>query len=223
MSKFAYVALCGAAMSFAVSAPSMAQDAAAMTSGGDVTAEEATPLPPVVVEAPSQPLARKRKQQKSIGSAGSAPAATAPQQGPATVDGSGDGTGTAGVGIYTLGQLDLIGGSTITNEAMWTFNKNSLDKAVSILPGVHDAELRRQPQRARHLRARLRPLPRTALHGRGAHHAASGQPPRFQPLPDAGSLRGAGAKGLCLSAQRAGRHGRRHQPCQPQADQGIGA
>jgi hypothetical protein len=41
-----------------------------------------------------------------------------------------------GVGNYTLSQLDLIGGSTITNEAMWTFNKNSLDQAVGILPGV---------------------------------------------------------------------------------------
>jgi iron complex outermembrane recepter protein len=41
-----------------------------------------------------------------------------------------------GVGNYTLGQLDLIGSSTITNEAMWTFNKNSLDQAVGILPGV---------------------------------------------------------------------------------------
>jgi iron complex outermembrane receptor protein len=130
------VALACAAMSLVVSAPAMAQDAAAMTSGGDVTAEEATPLPPVVVEAPSQPLARKKKQQKSIGSAGSAPAATAPQQGAATTgDASGD-TGTAGVGIYTLGQLDLIGGSTITNEAMYTFNKNTLDQALSIVPGV---------------------------------------------------------------------------------------
>ena len=107
MTKFAYVALVSAAMSLVVSAPAMAQDAAAMTSGGDVTAEEATPLPPVVVEAPSQPLARKKKQAKSIGSAGSSPAATAPQQGPATT-GEAAGTGTAGVGIYTLGQLDLI-------------------------------------------------------------------------------------------------------------------
>ena len=136
MSKFAYVALTCAAMSFVVSAPAMAQDAAAMTSGGDVTAEEATPLPPVVVEAPSQPLARKKKPQKSIGSAGSAPAPTAPQQGPATADGPGGGTGTAGIGVYTLGQLDLIGGSTITNEAMYTFNKNTLDQALSIVPGV---------------------------------------------------------------------------------------
>jgi iron complex outermembrane receptor protein len=40
------------------------------------------------------------------------------------------------VGTFTLGQLDLIGGSTITNEAMWTFNKQSLDQAAGILPGV---------------------------------------------------------------------------------------
>ncbi|MGP1666069.1 MAG: TonB-dependent receptor plug domain-containing protein, partial [Rhodanobacter sp.] len=136
MSKFAYVALSCAAMSLAMSAQATAQDAAAMTSGGDVTADEATPLPPVVVEAPSQPLARKKKQQKSIGAAGSAPAATAPQQGPATADGTAGGTGTAGMGVYTLGQLDLIGGSTITNEAMYTFNKNTVDQALSIVPGV---------------------------------------------------------------------------------------
>ncbi len=60
MSKYAYVALMSAAMGLIVSTPGMAQEAA-MTSGGDVTAEESTPLPPVVVEAPSQPLARKQK------------------------------------------------------------------------------------------------------------------------------------------------------------------
>ena len=49
---------------------------------------------------------------------------------------AGQATGVPGVGIYTLGQLDMIGGSTITNEAMWTFNKNSVDQAVGILPGV---------------------------------------------------------------------------------------
>ena len=208
-------------MSFVVSAPAMAQDAAAMTSGGDVTAEEATPLPPVVVEAPSQPLARKKKQQKSIGSAGSTPAATAPQQGRATTgDATGD-TGTAGVGIYTLGQLDLIGGSTITNEAMWTFNKNiARPGAEHRARRVPSQQQRRQPQRARHPRARLRPLPRAALHGRRAHLPAGRQPPRLQPLPDAGPRRDPGAEGLRLGAQRPGRHGRRHQPRQPQADQG---
>ena len=52
MSKFAYVALSCAAMSLVVSASAMAQDPA-ITSGGDVTADEVTPLPPVVVEAPT--------------------------------------------------------------------------------------------------------------------------------------------------------------------------
>ena len=59
-----------------------------------------------------------------------------PSKEPATADGPAGGTGTAGVGVYTLGQLDLIGGSTITNEAMYTFNKNTLDQALSIVPGV---------------------------------------------------------------------------------------
>jgi iron complex outermembrane receptor protein len=130
VSKFAYVALCGAAMSLAMSAPATAQDAAAMTSGGDVTAEEATPLPPVVVEAPSQPIARKATKKKTAVSSGPTTIAATPAEGQAP------GEGNAGVGVYTLGQLDLIGGSTITNGAMWTFNKNTLDEAVSILPGV---------------------------------------------------------------------------------------
>ena len=70
MSKFAYVALCGAAMSLAMSAPVTAQDAAAMTSGGDVTAEEATPLPSVVVEAPSQPIRAKAAKKEAAVSSG---------------------------------------------------------------------------------------------------------------------------------------------------------
>jgi iron complex outermembrane receptor protein len=130
VSKFAYVALCGAAMSLAMSTPATAQDAAAMTSGGDVTAEEATPLPPVVVEAPSQPLRAKVAKKKTAVSSGPTTIAATPAEGQAS------GESNAGVGVYTLGQLDLIGGSTITNEAMWTFNKNTLDEAVGILPGV---------------------------------------------------------------------------------------
>jgi iron complex outermembrane recepter protein len=137
VSKFAYVALSCAAMSLVVSASAMAQDAAAMTPGGDVTADEATPLPPVVVEAPTQPILAKQKKPKSVGSAGNASAPTAPSQAPAiAAEGPGSGTGTAGVGVFTLGQIDMIGGSTVTNEAMWTFNKNTLDQAVAIVPGV---------------------------------------------------------------------------------------
>jgi iron complex outermembrane receptor protein len=111
-----------------MSAPATAQDAAAMTSGGDVTAEEATPLPPVVVEAPSQPLRKKAKASKPPTGA----VTVTPEQGVSESEAQ----VSPGVGLYTLGQLDLIGGSTVTNEAMYTFNKNTLDQALSIVPGV---------------------------------------------------------------------------------------
>lgn len=130
MSKYAYAALVSAAVSLVVPVPSRAQDAANATAGGDVTAEQATPLPPVVVEAPSQPLRAKKQQAKAKGSG--------PVNVSAAATGEAEGSGAAGdgVGVYTLGQLDLIGGATITNEAMFTFNKNTLEQAVNILPGV---------------------------------------------------------------------------------------
>lgn len=107
-----------------------AQDASAATAGGDVTADEATPLPPVVVQAPSEPPRKKAKRQITPASSGASP-----EPGATDVAGTVVVEGPA-VAPFTLGQLDLIGGSTITNEAMWTYNKQSLDKAVSLLPGV---------------------------------------------------------------------------------------
>jgi len=107
-------------------------NAAAATAGGDVTADEATPLPPVVVQSPAEPLRGKPKKN----------AAAAQGNGPVAGPAGSEGAGTAGavegpaVAPFTLGQLDLIGGSTITNEAMWTFNKQSLGQAVNIMPGV---------------------------------------------------------------------------------------
>ena len=129
--KYAYVALASAAMSLAMSASVEAQHTP-LTAGGDVTAEEATPLPPVVVESPSQPITEKKSKGRVASSVGGVPAQNATAQ----AQQAGQATGVPGVGIYTLGQLDMIGGSTITNEAMWTFNKNSVDQAVGILPGV---------------------------------------------------------------------------------------
>ena len=131
MSKFAYVALCSAAMSLVVSASALAQDATTTTPGGDVSADEATPLPPVVVEAPSKPIRTKVK----AANAASGPVTVAAD---ASDIGEVAGEGVPGttVGVYTLGQLDMIGGSTITNEAMYTYNKNSLGQAVNLLPGV---------------------------------------------------------------------------------------
>jgi len=122
-----------------------AQEAA--TAGGDVTADEATPLPPVVIESPAESRKTKRKARKaspasqpaaSSGGGGSG-SASAGDSGGAIAGSGGDGSGSADdgtPGIFTLGQLDLIGGTTITNEAMWTFNKVTLDEAARIVPGV---------------------------------------------------------------------------------------
>ena len=108
---------------------SRAQEAPA-TPGGDVTATEAAQLPPIVVEAPSKPLKPAAKSEPAANSGGGSGGTPTSAQTGAGTDGDGS------PGIFTLGQIDLIGGSTITNEAMWTFNKNSVDQAVSILPGV---------------------------------------------------------------------------------------
>lgn len=107
----------------------------APTPGGDVTAEDASVLPPVVVNSPTQPIARPVKRKPESG-------AYVPTDGDgkttksAASSSSQSGGPAIATGIFTLGQLDMIGGSTITNEAMWTFDKNSLDQAVNLLPGV---------------------------------------------------------------------------------------
>lgn len=131
--------------------PAYSQEAA--TSGGDVTAEEASPLPPVVLESVGESRKPKRSRRPRANTPSAEPQTGAPAQsssevtapaptgapggGPAA---GGDGTSTASSdgrpGIFTLGELDLIGGATITNDAMWTFNKTSLDQAASIVPGV---------------------------------------------------------------------------------------
>lgn len=119
------------------------------TPGGDVTAEEAAVLPPVVVTSPNEPIARRARRARKASTQNVTAAGTA-QQTTGSEDGSdfgaaatefagvgqGDGGPAIATGIFTLGQIDMIGGSTITNEAMWTYNKKSLGQAVNILPGV---------------------------------------------------------------------------------------
>lgn len=107
----------------------------APTPGGDVTAAEASVLPPVVVNSPTQPISRP-SERKPEAQGTSAAAEGAGQKSKTTVSGGSTGTPAIATGIFTLGQIDMIGGSTITNEAMWTFDKNSLDQAVNLLPGV---------------------------------------------------------------------------------------
>ncbi|MCC7252299.1 TonB-dependent receptor [Hyphomicrobium sp.] len=129
MSKCVFAAVTAVGLCVATSS-ALAQDPSAATPGGDITADEATPRPPVVVQAPSEPPRRKGKRQITPASTG-APAAPGGSDLAGTVVVEGP-----AVAPFTLGQLDLIGGATITNEAMWTYNKQSLDKALDILPGV---------------------------------------------------------------------------------------
>jgi iron complex outermembrane receptor protein len=123
-----------AAAGLCVASPgAFAQDASSATAGGDVTADEATPLPPVVVQAPSEPIVARRKARKTTvsGSGGASPAS-----GDVELTGDASYEGPA-IGAFTLGQIDMIGGSTITNEAIWTYNKQSLPDAVDLAPGVN--------------------------------------------------------------------------------------
>lgn len=129
MRKVAYVALCSAAMGVLLSDAS-AQEAP-VTAAGDISASDATPLPPLDVTAPSQPIVkRKAKRSKSSGSSGQS----------AMSEGMDDGIGleddAAPPAVFTLGQNSMIGGSTVGSEAIWTFNKLSLDQAVAMAPGV---------------------------------------------------------------------------------------
>ncbi len=130
MPKKVFAAVTAAGLCIAASS-AIAQESA-VTAGGDVTADEATPLPPIVVQSPKEPIASRRTGKKQTSSG--AGAATAQSEG----EGGGSFGGAQGpaIGVFTLGQLDLIGGSTITNEAMWSFNKQSLDQAVEMAPGV---------------------------------------------------------------------------------------
>ncbi len=138
MSKYVYAALaCAVGMGLC---SAQAQEAA--TAGGDVTADEASPLPPIVVTSPAEPISKIGEEEDDDVEPVGRPRCRARRKcGTESAQSSGPATGTGvggegPVGIFTLGQLDVIGGSTITNEAMWTFNKNTLDQAASIVPGV---------------------------------------------------------------------------------------
>ena len=132
MPKKLLAAMAAAGLCATIASPALAQNATATTPGGDVTADEATPLPPIVVQSPSEPIRRKGRRST----------ASTPSAAPGVVidDSEGfesDGVDSTGsVGVFTLGQHDMIGGGTITNDAMRTFNKQSLDQAVNIMPGV---------------------------------------------------------------------------------------
>ena len=121
----------------------------------------------------------------------------------------------------------MIGGSTVTNEAMWTYNKESLGQAVNILPGVVWASTGAPSINSSGARAEgdifVRGFDRfqVPLTVDGVRSLSPRrQSPRHEPLSDAGPCRGAGRQGLRVGAERTGRRRRRHQPRVAQADQG---
>lgn len=125
----------------------------------DVGAAEAA-LPPVVISAPKEkisekPSAKKYKPAQSYGqpskpkkkasqttqSAASTEAAdgSAADTGLDTGEGGGLadlGTSSGVPGVFTLGQIDMVGGTAISGEAMRTFSKDMLDRALALAPGV---------------------------------------------------------------------------------------
>ncbi|MDH4981133.1 TonB-dependent receptor [Hyphomicrobium sp. D-2] len=134
MRKVAYAALCSAAMGVLLS-DAIAQEAP-VTAAGDISASEATPLPPLDVTAPSQPIVKRKPKKTQSSGSGSAVA---------TSDGMDEGIGledtAAPPSVFTLGQNSMIGGSTVGSEAIWTFNKLTLDQAVAMAPGVSMSNL----------------------------------------------------------------------------------
>ncbi len=114
-----------------------------------------------------------------------------------------------------------IGADTVGQEAIEKFNRNTLDDAANLIPGVTAAQQRRIAQRAAVVRARVRPVPGAAVDRRHPRLSARRQPARLWPLPHARHRRDTGRQGLCLGARRARRDGRRGQPRHPQADQGV--
>ncbi len=140
MRRIVSVALCGAMMG--VCLPEAQAQEVAPTAAGDVSASEATPLPPIDVISPSEPISKKKAGKAGKGSA------TGGTPEPTTTDGEGSATSDGTPGIFTLGQLDMIGGSTVGNKAMWTFNTNTLDQAAASGARRVHGQLWRPPQRA---------------------------------------------------------------------------
>ena len=122
---------------------------------------EAT-LPPVVITAPKEAITSRpraiAKKPKPVPVASDAPApqkAKAKAASAGTGDASGgsgqDATGVAGneggsgeagastnaiPSVFTLGQIDMVGGTAISSDAMRTFSKITLDQALALAPGV---------------------------------------------------------------------------------------
>lgn len=141
--------LASAAVLAGQSGAALAQDAAV----SDIGSAEAT-LPPVVVTAPKEKIVKQARPAKKKYQPIEVDDASPPSAKKAASSGNGGGEGgdpvdvdaasmdadvgtSSGVpGVYTLGQIDMVGGTAISNEAMRTFSKDTLDRALALAPGV---------------------------------------------------------------------------------------
>lgn len=131
-------------------APGLAQDAG--------TADQAATLPPIVVQQPktATPATLKAKTAKvtaPVAAAnGGGAKGKAKSSGGATAA-AGGGSGVAGVvvgedlgtgsasssSVFSLGAIDLMGGTVVSSDQSWKFAKPTLDQAMKLAPGVSDA------------------------------------------------------------------------------------
>ncbi len=122
-----------AALAFGLPALSQAQEA--QTAANQ---EQVPTLPPVVVMQQKTMTPASRPQPRSEDSARATAAAENGQQaasGP-TVPGA---SGNAQTGMFSLGGINLMGGTVITNDQTWYFAKPTLDEAMQLAPGVSDS------------------------------------------------------------------------------------
>ncbi|MBS0235326.1 MAG: TonB-dependent receptor [Proteobacteria bacterium] len=115
-------------------------------SSGNLGAQEVTKnnqdatsvaLPPVVVAAPKQLISRT----SNATPAGADKSQSGGTSSTSKKEGDGDASSArhglpGSAGVFTLGQIDMVGGTAITNDAMWTFSKATLDQALALAPGV---------------------------------------------------------------------------------------
>ncbi len=119
------------ALAFELPLPAQAQEA--------TPAEQTPTLPPVVVmqqktvTPASRPLqASENRAEASASENGQQAAASG-----ATVPGT---SGSAQTGMFSLGGINLLGGTYITSDQTWYFAKPTLDEALSLAPGVNSSD-----------------------------------------------------------------------------------
>ena len=122
------------ALAFELPLPAQAQEATPAANQ-----EQMPTLPPVVVmqqktvTPASRPLpASESRAEASASENGQQAAASG-----ATVPGT---SGSAQTGMFSLGGINLLGGTYITSDQTWYFAKPTLDEALSLAPGVNSSD-----------------------------------------------------------------------------------